>query len=271
MKRLMQSACAALALVAASLVQAHPVWMLPSEFNVSASEAWWITVDASVSHSVFHPDGPIGLDTLQITTPKGERLPSVPFAKGKRRSVFDLQLSDEGTYLAELRLPVRYVTTYQQGARNTVRRMLGLKQALQAQIPEGAREVKTTAYHIVSRFYVTRKAPTRTVMLPTGKGIELLPVTHPADIVVGEPAIFRLTRDGQPLAGVEIELVPHGTYYRNDRRQTLLKTDAAGEVRFVPAMMGPHLMTVPVEVASTNPQVDAESMLFYLSFEALGQ
>mgnify|MGYP006889046220 CR=1 FL=1 len=39
-----------------------------------------------------------------------------------------------------------------------------------------------------------------------------------------------LTRDGQPLAGVEIELVPHGTYYRNDRRQTLLKTDAAGEV-----------------------------------------
>ena len=52
MKRLLQRACAALALLGASLVQAHPVWMLPSEFNVSASEAWWITVDASVSHSV---------------------------------------------------------------------------------------------------------------------------------------------------------------------------------------------------------------------------
>lgn len=271
MKHLIRYACAVLALTAASWAQAHPVWMLPSEFNVSSDEAWWITVDASVSHSVFHPDGPIGLDTLRLLNPKGERLPSASVSRGQRRSVFDLQLSEQGTYLAELRLPTRNVTTYQLGARNTVRRMLGTKQELQAQIPADAREVKTTAYQIVSRFYVTRKAPTRTVLTPTGQGLELLPVTHPADIVVGEVAVFRLTRDGKPLAGAEAELVPHGTYYRNDRRQTVLKTDAAGEIRFVPAQMGPYLLTVSVETASTTPLIDAESALFYLSFEAQGQ
>ncbi|MGL5497588.1 MAG: DUF4198 domain-containing protein, partial [Aeromonas sobria] len=116
-----------LALVATS-ASAHPVWMLPSEFNVSSDTAHWVTVDGTASHGVFSFDKPIGLDNVTVYDPAGNPARIGPYYKGQRRSVFDLALSEVGTYKVELRNPPRYVTTYTIGKRNTERRIMANKQ-----------------------------------------------------------------------------------------------------------------------------------------------
>ena len=59
--------------------------------------------------------------------------------------------------------------------------------------------------------FVTLGAPTTTALAPTGQGIELVPVTHPNDLVAGEAATFKLIRDGQPAADMEVTVARGGT------------------------------------------------------------
>ena len=77
---------------------AHKAWLLPSQ-TVLAGEAPWITVDAAVSNDLFYFNHvPLRLDNLTITAPDGSALKPENPATGKYRSVFDLQLTQPGTY-----------------------------------------------------------------------------------------------------------------------------------------------------------------------------
>ncbi|NHI01038.1 hypothetical protein OJHNALOF_02072 [Oceanimonas sp. MB9] len=264
----MKASIAALALLAGS-VSAHPLWMLPSEFSLSVEEAKWITVDATASHGVFSFDKPVGLDYVTIYNPANEPGRIGSYFKGQRRSVFDLELTDSGTYKVELRTPERYITNYVIGKRNTQRRIFGNKQEVQEQLPEAAREVTTYAVQSISAFYVTKQAPSREVLAATGKGFELDALTHPSDIVVGEEAGFRFTFNGEPVKDLKVEVVPYGTNYRDDRRQTELMTDANGEVHFTPEQGGPHLLSTGLRQPVDSPLADQAGVNYLLTFEAM--
>jgi uncharacterized GH25 family protein len=54
-------------------------------------------------------------------------------------------------------------------------------------------------------------------------------VTHPNDLFAGEEATFKLLVDGQPAAGVEVEIIRGGTRYRNAQDEIKVTTDANGE------------------------------------------
>ena len=259
-----------LALVATS-ASAHPVWMLPSEFNVSSDTAHWVTVDGTASHGVFSFDKPIGLDNVTVYDPAGNPARIGPYYKGQRRSVFDLALSEVGTYKVELRNPPRYVTTYTIGKRNTERRIMANKQEAAAQVPAKAQEVTTYAMQNISAFYVTRNTPSDTVFKSSGQGLELQPLTHPSDVVVGEAARFRLTFDGQPLAERKVEVVGHGTQWRDGRQQQDLVSDQDGVVAFTPAQRGPHLLSANIEQVSRSPLADKVEINYLLTFEVLPQ
>lgn len=262
------AAVLSLALLAPS-VQAHPLWMLPSEFNLSTEESFWITVDATAAHGVFTFDKPLGLDSVSIYKPNGDRQRMGPYFKGKRRSVFDLEIDTAGTYKIELSGQQRYVTTYEIGARNTSRRIFANKQ--EAEIPEGAKNVKTTAVQTLSAFYVTQGAPSNKVLEATGKGFELHPLTHPSDVVAKENARFKFTFDGEPLANLDIEITPHGTAWRNSREQMNLKTDKNGVVTFKPTVVGPHLLMTSMRKNVNSPLADAAGVNYHLTFEVLSQ
>ncbi|MBS4686175.1 DUF4198 domain-containing protein [Aeromonas sobria] len=259
-----------LALVATS-ASAHPVWMLPSEFNVSSDTAHWVTVDGTASHGVFSFDKPIGLDNVTVYDPAGNPARIGPYYKGQRRSVFDLALSEVGTYKVELRNPPRYVTTYTIGKRNTERRIMANKHEATAQVPTKAQGVTTYAMQNISAFYVTRNTPSDTVLKSSGQGLELQPLTHPSDVVVGEAARFRLTFDGQPLAERKVEVVGHGTQWRDGRQQQDLVSDQDGVVAFTPAQRGPHLLSANIEQVSRSPLADKVEINYLLTFEVLPQ
>jgi uncharacterized GH25 family protein len=81
-----------------------------------------------------------------------------------------------------------------------------------------------------NEIYVTQGAPTTTVFKPTGKGIELVPVTHPNDLVVGEAATFQFLLDGKPAPDLFVTVIPGGIRYRDNLKQQDLKTGADGKV-----------------------------------------
>lgn len=254
-----------------SAISAHPLWMLPSEFSLSTDEGHWITVDATASHGVFSFDKGLSLNNVTIYRPGGEPQRMGPYFKGERRSVFDLQLNDQGTYKIELKTPERYFTNFVVGGRDTQRRIFANKQEAQSQLPDEAREVTTTAVQNISVFYVSQKAPTRHVLEVTGQGFEMDAVTHPSDIVVGEAAEFRFTFDGEPLADIAVEVVPHGTAFRSSRLQTDLVTDTDGRITFTPELSGPHLLSANVRFDADGVLADQAAINFLMTFEAVPQ
>ena len=89
---------AALALAVPFSAAAHKAWLRPSQTVLAGADPW-ITVDAAVSNDLFYFNhAPIRLDNLVITAPDGSSVQPQNPATGKYRSVFDVQLKQQGTY-----------------------------------------------------------------------------------------------------------------------------------------------------------------------------
>ena len=77
---------------------AHKAWLQPSQTVIAGTDPW-ITVDAAVSNDLFYFNHvPLRLDNLTITAPDGSKVEPQNPATGKLRSVFDVQLKQQGTY-----------------------------------------------------------------------------------------------------------------------------------------------------------------------------
>ena len=105
-----------------------------------------------------------------------------------------------------------------------------------------------------------------------GKGLELVPVTHPNDLFAGEAATFRLVVDGQPAAGLEIEIVRGGTRYRNAQEEIKATTDAKGEFSVTWPEAGMYwLETATTDSKTSVPQAKQRRLSYVGTFEVLPQ
>jgi uncharacterized GH25 family protein len=119
-------------------------------------------------------------------------------------------------------------------------------------IPAGATDVKLTESVNRNEVFVTAGAPTETVLKPTGVGLELVPVTHPNDLVTGEPATFRFTADGKPAAQLTITVIPGGSRYRKSVDEKTFTTDAAGQVAISWPAAGMYWINATTTAPSTT-------------------
>jgi uncharacterized GH25 family protein len=223
--------CRELLLAAAILLPlsatAHRAWMLPSA-TVLSGEAPWVTVDAAVSNDLFYFEHmPMALDGLMITAPDGSRAEAENQGRGRYRSTFDFQLRQPGTYRVAVAGDTLMASWRQDGEQ---RRWRGTREAFAREVPAKAEGLRVTFGQRRVEFFVTRGAPTDRALRPINEGLELVPVTHPNDLVAGEPARFRLLLDGKPAAGVEVSVIAGGKRYRDDLGETKVKADEAGLV-----------------------------------------
>jgi uncharacterized GH25 family protein len=203
------AAALALAALAAPLsAQAHRAWILPTS-TVLSGEDPWVTVDAAISNDLFYADhNAMQLGGVAVTGPDGAKIELKNPSTGKYRSTFDVQLAQPGTYRivnASDGLMASYVVGTE------TKRWRGTAAELATAIPKDAKDVKLTQNQRRVETFVTRGAPTE--IKTTGQGLELAPVTHPNDLVAGEPAKFRLLLDGKPAAGLEVEVAQGGSRY----------------------------------------------------------
>lgn len=221
-------AIAAVAAVATPAALAHRMWMLPSSTTVSGTDNW-VTVDAAVSNDLFFFDHQPLRVVPTVTQPDGAEGKVENHFVGKFRATFDVHLTQQGTY----RIAVVNDGVFGRYTLNGETKMIprGTTRAtLASAIPAGATDVVTSESSTRNEIFVTQGAPTNTVFKTTGKGIELVPVTHPNDLIAGEAATFQFLLDGKPAPNLYVTVVPGGIRYRDNLKQMDLRTDAQGKV-----------------------------------------
>ena len=233
----------AAALFAAALplgAQAHRAWMMPSSTILSGNEPS-ITVDAAVSDELFYFDhNPLNLDGLVVSAPDGSPVALENQSKGRFRSTFDLKLAQTGTY----RLAVvgdSLNASYR--LNGETRRVRGTAESLAKDIPAGAETLGVSRMQSRTEVFVTSGKPSHKALQPTRSGLELVPVTHPNDLVSGEAATFRLLLDGQPAAGIEVTVVPGGIRYRDKLGDFKATADAQGQFSVTWPVAGMYYLT----------------------------
>jgi hypothetical protein len=198
-------------------------------FTVLSGDGAWVTVDAAISNELFYADhNPMRLDAVTVTAPDGSVDKIQNALTGKYRSTFDVQLAKPGTYKIGSATSTVMASWTQDGQ---VKRFRGSPDDFAKQVPAGAADLKTIKSFNRNETFVTRDAPTTTVFAPTGKGLELVPVTHPNDLVAGEAATFKFLLDGRPAADLEVTLAPGNSRYRATPGDFKVKTGADGSFK----------------------------------------
>ncbi|ATY32518.1 DUF4198 domain-containing protein [Sphingomonas psychrotolerans] len=223
------AAAAFLALATPAAVQAHRMWMLPSATIVSGDDVW-VTIDAAVSNDLFYFEHQPLRGDPKVLAPDGSTLEVENKATGRYRTTFDVHLTQKGTYKVAI-VSEGVMGSYMLGGERKPIPRGTTTATLASVIPAGATEVRTSESANRNEVFITSGEPTNTVFKPTGKGIELIPVTHPNDLVAGETATFQFTLDGKPMPEQAVTVIPGGIRYRDKLNQMDLKTDAAGKVQ----------------------------------------
>jgi uncharacterized GH25 family protein len=247
--RLLAVAAAGLVLALPLAANAHRGWIVPS-FTVLSGDGAWVTVDAAISNELFYADhNPMRLDAVVVTAPDGSVDKVQNALTGKYRSTFDVQLSKPGTYKIGSAVSTIMASWTQDGQ---VKRFRGSPEDFARQVPAGAADLKTIKSFNRNETFVTRDAPTTTVFAPTGKGLELVPVTHPNDLVAGEAATFKFLLDGKPAADLEVTFAPGNSRYRATPGDFKVKTGADGSFKVTFPEAGMYWMNAVVRTGETG-------------------
>lgn len=218
---------AALALAALSLhANANRAWLLPSATLVEGRDPW-VTIDGAVSENLFEFDNnALKLDGIAITAPNGAALAVPAVAMARLRSSFDLKLDQPGTYKIAL-LTDSVMASYKAGTET--KRFRGSAEAFAREVPANAPELQATYQQARVETFVTNVKPTDAALKASGRGLEMVPLTHPNELRAGEAARWRFTLDGKALPNFAFSLVPGGVRYRGVLGEIRLATDAKGE------------------------------------------
>jgi len=242
-------AALALPIVLPTAADAHRAWLVPSA-TVLSGESAWVGVDAAISNELFYADhNAMRLDAVVVTQPDGSVEKVQNPATGKYRSIFDVQLSKPGTYKIGSSTSSVMASWTQDGQ---VKRFRGSPEDFAKQVPAGAADLKTIKSFNRNETFVTRDAPTTTVFTPTGKGLELVPVTHPNDLVAGEAATFKFLLDGKPAADLEVTFAPGNSRYRVTPGDFKVKTGADGAFKVTFPEAGMYWMNATVRTGETG-------------------
>lgn len=249
-------------------LSAHRLWMVPSTTVVAGADNW-VTFDAASSNDIFYPDHQPLRAEPAASAPDGTPAKVENFSIGKYRSTFDLHLTQAGTW--KLALANNGVQgSYKQGGEEKRLPRGTTADKIASLIPADATDVKLAETSSRNEVFVTLGAPTDGVLKATGSGLEFVPVTHPNDLVVNEPATFGFTVDGKPAAGLTVTLIAGGGRYRNAVTEVTLTTDAKGQVTVKWPIPGMYWLNTTATGKSTKiPNADRR-LGYTATLEVLG-
>lgn len=261
-RKLARNLLAGVVLVAATTAAAHAhrAWILPSATIVSGDNAW-VTFDAAASNNLFFPDHrPMRADTISVTAPDGAVSAVSNPHSGQYRTTFDVKMDQKGTYRIAT-ASSGFSATYKENGEN--RRWQGSLADYVAQGIDKKTDVRLSASSRRVETFVTSGAPSLDALKPTGKGLELAPVTHPNDLYAGEEATFRMLDGGKPAAGVEVVVIAGGDRYRDGEGAQTLRTDANGEFKVTFASAGMYWLNVETDGEVTLEGQKLRNMSMY--------
>ncbi|MCT2398436.1 DUF4198 domain-containing protein [Novosphingobium mangrovi (ex Huang et al. 2023)] len=253
-----------LALALPGAADAHRAWLLPSETVLSGDDAW-ITVDGAISNDLFYPNHhALSPEGIAVERPDGSDGAIENAATGRYRSTFDVHLTQQGTWKIGTARTGAFGRYKLNGEEKRLPRGADASR-LDTLIPAGATDVRIREMQSRNEFFVTLGAPTQTVFEPQGTGLEMVPVTHPNDLVSDEDGVFRFLVDGKPAAGIKVTAVLGGSRYRDTPVQLSGTTDAAGEVHLAWPEPGMYWLEAEIEDNHTSVPGATERGLGYVA------
>ena len=205
---------------------AHRPWLLPSA-TLTDGPAPVVSIDAAISEDLFEFDSfPLQLDALRVTAPDGSAVVADSRTEARRRVSFDVKLAQKGTYRIA---GVTDTVMASWKLAGETRRWRGSPAALAKEVPADAQDLQVTRQLARAETFVTNDTPGPLAPAVSGEGLELLPLTGPTDLSVGDSTRFRLLLDGKPYAGGDVTVIRGGNRYRYKMGEIALKSDAAGE------------------------------------------
>lgn len=260
--------------------QAHERFMVPSHTLLSGDKAQAVTLTASISNAIFHPDRPLadsntGADVgnlkdlfellqHQVIQPDGKVTTGTRWQAFARQSVADVWLKDSGTYRIGLIQPDVHMVTFKQQD-GTHSRIFGKNPNL----PEGATDAvrRTTSSRVET--VVSLNSPSREALKPTGIGVELGGETHPNDLFSGETAHFQLFFNGKALnMPAKVKVIKAGTRHRNNRNEQSITVDNNGKFSFTPQAPGFYFLAAETTLEVKQPaDTDLKHFSLYLTLE----
>lgn len=221
---------------------AHSPYLRPNVFDATGRDH--VTVEASFTEDVFAAEIAMRSDFFHVVGPNGDR-PITAVTYLRDLAVFEAATPVDGTYrLSSGPRQGRTAQMYQ--AADGSWKMVGEEDG---PAPAGATLVDAQSI-TVADVYVTRGAPDEAALQPTGVGLELMPITHPTDIIAGEDASFQLLMDGRPVAGVPVTVFREAGRYDGRKVEADLVTGADGRFTVRVADAGAYMTLIRHRVAA---------------------
>ncbi len=262
--RLAPLVAGALAPALAAAASAHTPYLVPGNFAPRAGET--VALDAAFAETFFVPEAAFDKSRFAVTGPDGGETAPDTVQVLKTRTVAEHTLPKApGTY--------RFSTGPRYGALFRTWEIDGKRESSRdpaVAIPADAKVLSNFQSLTLAETYVTIGEPDRGALRPRGKGIELVPVTHPNDLYAGETFEFVVQYDGEPLADQKVEIAE--AVWTSDRKpqETTLLTDAQGRAGFRLERAGTWLaLTRHRTPAPADAPVDEYSNSYTLAFRAL--
>ncbi len=249
---------------------AHNTWLQPSKTVLSTGQ--WVTFDGGASTQPFVKDhAPLRLDALVITAPDGTPVHAQNVTVGKLRSSFDLELDQEGTYKIAVVMQGMMATWEEdeQRKRWPGRGEIFTPEGFAKAVPTDAQNLRVSEMIRRLETYVTAGQPNDAALKPSGKGLELIPVTAFNDLYSDEPATFQLLLDGKPAADLTVEIIADGIRYRDAVDPIELKTDADGRFTVTWPRPGLYWVNASLQDEHATAPATARSTSYTGVFEVL--
>jgi hypothetical protein len=256
---------------------AHSRYVLPSHTLLSGEETQKVTLSASISNDIFHPDMPFGADDTShvpmplkalfkqlkssVTDPDGEVVP-LGWQAYARNSVADVMLPKSGTYRISVIQPPLPMTTFTL-SNGDDGRVFG-----DGVLPENISNVVKRNVSARVETYVTHNKVNKTALLSSGSGLELAGDSHPNDLFVNEDNSFQLLFDGKGVENVDISLTKAGTKHRNKRNEAHVITQKDGYFTVLVEEAGFYLLEAEYTLkGDSGSEVDFHHHSLYVTLE----
>lgn len=138
----------------------------------------------------------------------------------------------------------------------------------ESELPAGAETMSTVSY-LRAETYVTRGAPDRGALAPTGQGFEVELLTHPNEIFAGEPVKLRFLNDGKPVGDVAYAVYRGGDFYEEKRYTNAARSGPDGSASLTMDEAGVYVLvaTWPGRVEGQPMAPVPKTTTYSLTFE----
>lgn len=261
-------------MLVASVAYAHNQWLLPSE-TTKAGKGGWVTFDLAASTELFSFDsGAPKLGAIQVLAPDASATEVQTLFEGKLRTAFDVEINQAGTYkifAAINGLHARWETADGKRGFWPTRGEKADPAEFATAVPKDAKNLEVSHASRRVETFVTLGAPTQASLKATNQGLELVPVTHPNDLLMSEPSEFIFLIDGKPAVGAKIEVVEGGSRYRASPNAQTYETDKNGRVKIQWKKMGMYWLGADYKDNKATKPATVRSGSYSATLEVLAE